>query len=169
MLVQIIPINQDINVEDIVPEYGTDESACFDIKANISNREIKVKTDGNITGIRTPSTTLVIFPGQRALVPTGAIFVIPHGYSMRLHPRSGHGWKHGITLMNSEGIIDSDYPNETFVMLVNTTRHEFIIRHGDRICQAEIVPVDHVRFEILPVGVSFPNRTDRTGGLGSTS
>jgi len=169
MHIQIIPVNDNIVVEDIVPSYGTAESACFDIKANITNREIKVKTDGNITSIRTPSTTLVIFPGQRALVPTGAIFVIPHGYSIRLHSRSGHGWKHGVALMNCEGIIDSDYPNETFVMLNNTSKHEFTIRHGDKICQAEIVPVQHIKFDTLPVNTPFPNKTDRTGGFGSTS
>jgi len=71
--------------------------------------------------------------------------------------------------VNSEGIIDSDYPNETFVMLHNTTSTPFSVNHGDRVAQAELVKRNQVEFNVLPIGTEFSQQTDRVGGFGSTS
>jgi len=153
----------------MIPEYGTAESACFDIKADISNRHIMVFTESNTKVNRYPTETLIIYPHERVLIPTGFIFVIQHGLSMRLHSRSGHGWNYGVNLMNGQGIIDSDYPNETFIMLTNHTRERFEIKHGDRIAQAELIPVIKTDICMLKYGAKFKNATDRVGGFGSTN
>jgi len=70
MHVKLIPIHHKLE-EDMLPEYGTSESACFDIKADIANRKIKVKSQNNISVDRNPSTMFRLFPGERALIPTG--------------------------------------------------------------------------------------------------
>jgi len=162
----LIPLHK--NAENLIPFYGTQASACFDIKADIETREISFYTRYNVKQ-KVTAQPFIIEPYSRVLIPTGFIFVIPDGYSMRLHPRSGYGWKHGITLMNSEGIIDSDYPNETFVMLHNTTSTPFPVVHGDRVAQAELVKRNQVEFNVLPIGAEFSQQTDRVGGFGSTS
>jgi len=170
MQLKLIPIHDQLE-EYMAPVYSSEEAACFDIKADIKGRSIKIANENNIIETTLPDSDLdrfILEPYHRALIPTGFIFVIPHGYSMRLHPRSGHSWKHSIALMNGEGIIDSDYSLETFALLVNRSRDEFIINHGDRIAQGEIVPNNRTTFEVLEVGTPFNNTTNRRGGFGST-
>jgi len=162
---KLIPLSE--NAVKLIPEYATQESACFDIKADILDRDIPVHNKSNFK-TKCKGNPFVIEPGHRALIPTGFIFVIPHGYSMRLHPRSGHSWKNGVCLMNGEGIIDSDYPNETFIMLHNTSNKPFLVKHGDRIAQAELVKTRLASFDMLSIGSTFENATDRDGGFGST-
>ena len=76
---------------------------------------------------------------ERVLVPTGLIFDIPKGYSVRLHSRSGLAWKDGLYLTNCEGIIDYDYVEPIFVMMTNISQSPKTINNGVRICQAELV------------------------------
>ena len=100
------------------------------------------------------------------LVPTGLVFDIPEGYSVRLHSRSGWAYKYGIILANCEGIIDSDYVEEIMVMLTNISDEVVYIRHGDRTCQGELVKDERVEFDVVeerPV-----KKTNRDGGFGST-
>ena len=110
--------------------------------------------------------TVQLFGGHRMLVPTGLIFEIPEGYSLRIHPRSGLSVKNGINLINSQGVIDSDYYHETFVALFNNTQMPFDIKHGDRIAQCELVPVQQINM-VETMHKPQP-RTNRTGGFGST-
>ena len=89
---------------------------------------------------------VLIAPGQRTLVPTGLILEIPEGYEGQVRPRSGLAIKHGITLLNSPGTIDSDYRGEVKVILANLGQETFTIQRGDRIAQLIISPVQKVRF-----------------------
>jgi dUTP pyrophosphatase len=100
------------------------------------------------------------------LIPTGLVFNIPDGYSIRIHPRSGISFKNGIQLANCEGVIDSDYYHETFVALVNMSDVPFTIKHGDRIAQAELVQDLGAKFSETTERPEM--RTNRQGGFGST-
>jgi len=155
------------------PRYGTEYSACFDFTASIECDEVKGYDSDNNKFTVKPTIAqgcawkhIVIQAGDRVLIPTGFIFEFDPAYSLRIHPRSSLPWKHGVTIANCEGIVDADYPNETFVMLWNTSTKPFTVTHGDRIAQGELVPVERVN--ITRKYGTFSNTTDRTGGLGST-
>lgn len=90
--------------------------------------------------------------GGRALVPTGIAVAIPHGYAGWVLPRSGAALRHGVTLANSPGLIDSGYRDELKVVLLNTDPHEpFPVARGDRVAQLVVQAVEHVQW--LPVEV----------------
>ncbi len=84
---------------------------------------------------------LVLAPGERALVPTGFALAIPPGYEGQVRPRSGLALRHGITLPNAPGTIDSDYRGEVSVILQNGGREPFVLRRGERIAQLVIAAV----------------------------
>ncbi len=107
-----------------------------------------------------------ILPGERALVPTGFAIALPDGYAGFVHPRSGLAIKHGISLVNTPGTVDSGYRGELQVILINhDLRETFSIKRGDRIAQLVIQKVesgDFVEVDLLPESV----RGD--AGFGST-
>jgi dUTP diphosphatase len=104
-------------------------------------------------------------PGSRAVVPTGFVLELPHGYEAQLRPRSGLALKHGITVLNSPGTIDADYRGEVMVLLVNLGHETYRVQRGDRIAQAVIAPVSSVEV----VAVETLAATERgDGGFGST-
>lgn len=109
--------------------------------------------------------SLVLAPGQWALVPTGLSFAIPSGYEIQVRPRSGLAAKHGLTVLNSPGTIDSDYRGEVKVILINLGSQDFTISHGDRIAQMVVAPVVQAQFQV----VESLSATERgQGGFGST-
>ena len=155
------------NIPD--PKIATTYSACFDLSYCADHaHEIHGYNTNNVK-ITKPLDilkTLRIFPGERLLVPTGLIFDIPIGYSMRIHPRSSTAYKLGLMLANGEGVIDSDYKEEVFMLMVNTTVEDIEIKNNTRLCQGEIVPqipVTLEKTEFRPQHVSM-----RVGGFGST-
>ena len=93
-------------------------------------------------------------PGERALVPTGLAFAIPEGFAGYVQPRSGLAAKHGISIVNTPGLVDSGYRGELLVNLVNTDRHEtFVVEPGMRIAQLvilELPEVELVEVDVLP-------------------
>jgi dUTP pyrophosphatase len=104
-------------------------------------------------------------PGARALIPTGFVIELPHGYEAQVRPRSGLALKHGITILNSPGTIDADYRGEVKVLLVNLGSEPFTVPRGERIAQLVVARVEHVRIE----PVSELGGTSRgEGGFGST-
>ena len=108
---------------------------------------------------------LMLAPGQYALVPTGLTIALPPGYEAQVRPRSGLAAKHGVTVLNSPGTIDSDYRGEIGVLLINHGAAPFAIRRGERIAQMVIAAM--VQAELVPV-ISL-SATDRgSGGFGST-
>lgn len=119
-------------------------------------------------GVDLRATGSVTLPpgGGRALVPTGAAVAIPRGYAGFIQPRSGLALKHGVTCLNTPGLIDADYRGELKVLLVNTDPSEpFEITRGERIAQLVIQAVEHVDF----VEVDELDETERgDGGFGHT-
>jgi dUTP diphosphatase len=93
-------------------------------------------------------------PGERALVGTGLAVAIPHGYAGYVQPRSGLAIKHGISMVNTPGLIDSGYRGELKIILLNTDRREtFVVEPGMRIAQLVVLPVpgiDPVEVDTLP-------------------
>ena len=108
---------------------------------------------------------LVLAPGARLLVPTGWVLEIPPGWEGQVRPRSGLALRHGITLPNAPGTIDSDYRGELAVILANQGGAPFTIRRGDRIAQLVVTPVARVEW----VETDELSASDReSGGFGST-
>tara|TARA_B100000886_G_scaffold321885_1_gene264454 strand:+ start:72 stop:545 length:474 start_codon:yes stop_codon:yes gene_type:complete len=129
-----------------LPKYQTDGSAGIDLPAAI---------EGSAS----------IDPGARLLIPTGFAFSIPRTYEGQVRPRSGLALKHGITVLNSPGTIDSDYRGEVSVILVNQGSETFFFERGDRIAQMVFTKVEQVKFE----EVDALDKSDRgLGGYGST-
>ena len=133
--------------EDIqLPAYGSAGSAGMDVRAAVTSA-IRLK------------------PGQIALIPSGFAIALPPGYEAQLRPRSGLATKHGITLVNSPGTIDSDYRGEVAVALINLGTEVFEITRGLRIAQIVIAPVVRAEWNEVP-NLKPTSRND--GGFGHT-
>ncbi len=148
-MVTIRVIHEEAADRDVpLPSYETAGAAGADVRANLPDRGF-----------------LVLQPGERTLVPTGLRIEIPAGYEVQIRPRSGLALKHGITLPNTPGTIDSDYRGPLGVILLNAGQEPFQIAHGDRIAQMVVAPVLQARFEPAEA-LSATARGD--GGFGST-
>ena len=113
-----------------------------------------------------PEGSLSIAPsGGRMLVRTGLVFEIPHGFEGQVRPRSGLAARHGVTVLNSPGTIDSDYRGEVKVVLINHGEEPFVVDHGQRIAQLVIAPVEQCRF-VETETTSVTERGEQ--GFGST-
>ena len=133
-----------------LPSYETEGAAGADLRANFP----KDQREG-----------LMIAPGARALVPTGLRLAIPQGFEVQIRPRSGLALKHGITLPNSPGTIDSDYRGPLGVIVMNAGQEVFHVTHGMRVAQMVVAPVVQARFML----VNDLDATERgAGGFGST-
>lgn len=134
-----------------LPSYESAGAAGADLRANLPE-------DQRHLGI-------ILAPMERRIVPTGLRVAIPEGFEMQIRPRSGLALKHGITLPNTPGTIDSDYRGPLGVLLINLGLEPYVIQHGDRIAQAVIAPVVQFAFEV----VRALGKTERgAGGFGST-
>lgn len=109
---------------------------------------------------------IILEPNQRVLVPTGLTFEIPIGYEVQIRPRSGLAFKHGITVLNSPGTIDSDYRGEVGIILVNLSNEPFLINRGERIAQAVVAKVVSGNFVENKDDLSKTHRGK--GGFGHT-
>jgi dUTP pyrophosphatase len=131
-----------------LPSYQSKEAAGLDVVAGVPE-----------------GAAVAIPPGARALIPTGFALELPRGYEAQVRPRSGLALKHGVTLLNSPGTIDSDYRGELMVILVNHGDEPFLVRRGERIAQLVIAPVSHAEI----VAAEELAATSRgPGGFGST-
>ena len=133
-----------------LPTYESAGAAGADLRANFP----KMQRNG-----------VTIEPGARVLVPTGLRLAIPMGYEVQLRPRSGLALKHGITLPNSPGTIDSDYRGPLGVIVMNVGAQAFHIDHGMRIAQMVIAPV--IQGELTLVD-ALDDTARGAGGFGST-
>jgi dUTP pyrophosphatase len=129
-----------------LPAYASDGAAGMDALAAIE-------------------TPLVLAPGQRAAVPTGLAMAIPPGFEIQVRPRSGLAFKHGLTVANAPGTIDSDYRGEVKVLLVNLGSDPVTITRGMRI--AQLVPAAVTRARLALVD-SLDETVRGSGGFGST-
>ena len=132
-----------------MPAYATEGSAAMDLRAALDEGEV-----------------IVLAPGERALIPTG-VHIAPETSDVVaiVAGRSGLGIKHGITLSNSIGVVDSDYRGEVCVGLINKGQEDFKIERGDRIAQLMFMPVCHANL----LAAETLDETERgAGGFGST-
>lgn len=157
------------------PKYATSGSACFDLYSDFSDvKTVKVYTSFNIELNRPVqkflefdnSPGIVVDAGERALIPTNLIFDIPEGWKMLIYARSGIAFKRAMLLANSVGVVDHDYVDPTFVIIFNQSKERQVIKQGDRIAQAELVPVTQASFNFLSEAPVL--KTMREGGFGST-
>ena len=162
-----------VNENAELPDYATEGSACFDIKACISNgQRLKSFNAFNkemsivVKGIGGNPDAFQLPPGIRVLVPTGLIFDIPKGHVMKMYIRSSQALKKGLIMANGVGIIDSDYVEESFMMLENVSDSMALVANGERIAQCLIEKT--TRMKIAEVTEKPGQKTDREGGFGST-
>ena len=104
-------------------------------------------------------------PGARHAVATGLALAIPPGYEIQVRPRSGLALKHGISVPNAPGTIDSDYRGELKVLLINHGSENFAIRRGDRVAQLVLAPVTRAAFSEVD---DLDDTARGAGGFGST-
>jgi dUTP pyrophosphatase len=128
------------------PERATASAAGFDLRAAVDGRiELEV--------------------GQRRLIPSGFAIALPEGYEAQVRPRSGLAIRHGLTLLNSPGTVDSDYRGEICVVLVNLGQEPVQIERGDRIAQLVVQRVPEVEFHEVD---ELPATERGAGGFGHT-
>ena len=127
-----------------LPQYARDDDAGLDLRA---------------------ATDVALAPGARVLVPTGLALAIPQGYAGFVLPRSGLALRHGVTLLNTPGLIDAGYRGEIQVLLINHSDTLVKLSRGDRIAQLVIQKIEHAT---LIVVTELPPSTRGTGGFGST-
>lgn len=108
---------------------------------------------------------LMLAPGARAAVPTGLAMAIPHGFEVQVRPRSGLALKHGLTVANAPGTIDSDYRGEVKVLLINLGTEPVLIERGQRIAQLVAAPVTRAAIVVVE---SLDATARGEGGFGST-
>ncbi|MFD2174456.1 dUTP diphosphatase [Rhodobacter lacus] len=137
--------------EVALPAYETPGAAGADLRANLPPES--------------RNAGLTLAPMARVIVPTGLRVEIPAGFEMQIRPRSGLAFKHGLSLPNTPGTIDSDYRGPLGVLLINFGAEPYTIHHGDRIAQAVVAPVVQARYSLAET----LGETDRgAGGFGST-
>ena len=118
---------------------------CEDLPLPISTSEFSSGVD--LLSAETPNT--VLQPGKIKLISTGIKIMIPKGYEGQIRPRSGLALKHGITVLNTPGTVDSDYRGIVKVILINLGEEEFIIQRGDRIAQLVIQKIFLPNFKLV--------------------
>ena len=129
-----------------LPKYVTEGSAGLDVRANIKE-------------------PIVLKSLERVLIPTGLKVAIPEGYEIQVRPRSGLAIKHGITMLNSPGTVDSDYRGELKVIAVNLSNESYTIEPNERIAQLVLNKVEQIDF----IEVAELDETERgEGGFGHT-
>jgi len=132
------------------PEYATDGSSGFDIRANLDE-------------------PFFLGVGEHGVIPTGLFFELPTNFAMDIRPRSGLAAKNGVTVLNSPGTIDNDYRGEIKIILINLGVENFIINNGDRIAQGVMVPYygKHY-FQFIEKDTVSKDTQRSDGGFGST-
>jgi dUTP pyrophosphatase len=131
-----------------LPAYQTAGAAGVDLRANFADRQ-----------------SVTVQAGARALIPTGLRMAIPVGYEVQIRPRSGLAIKHGVSLLNAPGTIDSDYRGPVGVILINHGDAPFDVTHGMRIAQMVAAPVTKVEFEMTDL---LDDTVRGAAGFGST-
>lgn len=142
-----IQIRQDSSAADLpMPAYATTGSAGMDLHANLG-------------------ADIILEPGARTAVPTGLSIAMPATHEAQIRPRSGLAIKHGLTVINAPGTIDSDYRGEIAVLLVNSGQEPITLQRGMRIAQMVIAPVTKCQWQVV---AQLDESTRGSGGFGST-
>jgi dUTP pyrophosphatase len=130
-----------------LPAFQTAGAAGADVCANLTGGPVELA------------------PGARALIPTGLALAIPPGFEVQVRPRSGLALKHGVTVANAPGTIDSDYRGPMGVILINLGDAPFTVAHGDRVAQLVVAPVVQADFVVVD---TLDETARGAGGFGST-
>lgn len=146
LLIEMLPHAEGLDP----PSYATGGSAGMDLRAAL------------------PDGDYGLYTGRPVLVPTGLRMSIPAGFEGQIRPRSGLALKHGITVLNTPGTIDSDYRGEVQVILINHSARPFTVEHGMRIAQLVIAPVSRVQVTRLAPGEKLSVTARGEGGFGHT-
>ena len=142
-----IPIRRLAHGHDLaLPQAASAEAAGMDLLAAV---------EGSVT----------LAPGARQLVPTGIAIALPAGYEAQVRPRSGLAVRHGVTVLNSPGTVDSDYRGEIGVVLINHGQSPFVVERGMRIAQLVVAPITSVQWAER---TELPASGRAAGGFGST-
>lgn len=129
-----------------LPEYSTPLSAGMDLRANLDE-------------------AVLLKPLERRLIPTGLFIELPAGFEAQIRPRSGLALKKGISVVNTPGTIDADYRGEIGIILINLSGEDFLIQHGERICQMVINRVEMISWNKVD---SLEESERGAGGFGHT-
>lgn len=129
-----------------MPKYQSELASGFDVRAQLEK-------------------SIILKPGERALIPTALSFEIPAGFEIQARPRSGLAIKHGISLVNTPGTIDADYRGEVKIIIINHGLEAFEIKDQERIAQLVLAPVVFANFEISQ---DLSETARGVGGFGST-
>lgn len=129
-----------------LPAYATTQAAGMDLCAAVD-------------------VPLTLAAGERVIVPTGIAIALPEGFEAQVRPRSGLAAKNGITVLNAPGTVDADYRGEVKVILLNTSREDFVIERGMRIAQMVVARYEQVRWNVQE---SLEDTQRSAGGFGST-
>ena len=177
-LLKALNSNEDYNIEDYTKEFSDDNAYTTDFsfaKININfvnesnNQDPEFATSGASGFDLRANEDTILKAGEFKAISTGLYFELPDVYEIQIRPRSGLAVKHGVTVLNSPGTVDSDYRGEIKVILINHSKIDFNISKGDRIAQAIISYfLGKNAIELTKVD-SISNNTDRnTNGFGST-
>lgn len=139
-----------LHPDAILPRYATPGAACLDLHAVMDN---DIGADA-------------VLPGYPLTVRTGLAFEVPDGHALMIYSRSGHGFKHSVRLANGTGILDADYRGEAMVCLRNDGAEPLVVKHGDRIAQAMIIPIPVI--DEIEVVDELSSTERGAGGFGST-
>ena len=129
-----------------LPEYSTPLSAGMDLRANLEK-------------------AVVLKTLERRLIPTGLFMELPGGFEAQIRPRSGLALKKGISVLNTPGTIDADYRGEIGIILINLSAEDFVVEHGERICQMVINRVEMLDWSEVE---SLEDSERGAGGFGHT-
>jgi dUTP pyrophosphatase len=140
--IKILPHANDLSL----PQYATEQSAGIDLMAAIEK-------------------PIVLYPLKTAVIHTGMCIELTKGYEMQIRPRSGLAFKHGITVLNSPGTVDSDYRGEIKVLLINLGGQTYEVHKGDRIAQGVISKYEQVE---LLITETLEDTSRGSSGFGST-
>ena len=153
------------------PTRSTELSAGYDVRAHLTREPIRIRRSAVEAVSKEAAVAdvgsdpaIILESGDRALIPTGFRARLPKGYEAQIRMRSSLAWKCGLTVPNAPGTVDADYPDEWFVLVLNSSPHPVKITHGERIAQIVLNRFAVFDWEEGEVSVS----TDRVGGLGST-
>lgn len=127
------------------PKYATEGSAGMDLYSN--------------------EDKIIIPPHSRRIIKTGIFIQLPEGYEAQIRPRSGLAHRHGITVLNTPGTIDSDYTGEIGVILYNSTLTPYFVTKGERIAQMVVSKYEKIEWENVLI---LENTKRGNGGFGST-
>lgn len=129
-----------------LPGYSTPLSAGMDLRANLEE-------------------AVVLKPMERRLIPTGLFIELPAGFEAQIRPRSGLALKKGISVVNTPGTIDADYRGEIGIILINLSEEDFLVNHGERICQMVINKVESIAWTVVD---TLEDSERGAGGFGHT-